>query len=194
MQQSFVADYLFYKQINKYGQNFNGKLPVGVAMLWWTPNITNLVAPKIGLSIKTLGLTVLSLFTPTRKCYGTLLLMNDVGMIVHRTKVLTKTPHFPFMKWDDLQISIWTHPGYQRQGLATLGVSYVLASEQMANQSFWYIVKKNNSPSIRVAEKCGFGKYAEGHRTKPLGISLAGSFVIDRLVDNEYPSLVPSLS
>ena len=192
MQQSFVADYFFYKRINRQERQLKKELPSGLVSNWWTPSFSSLAAPGIGWSAKAIGLTALSLLTSKRKSYGSLLIANDAGVIVHRTSALTKTPHFPFMEWGDLQFGTWTHPDYRCQGLAEFGLNYVLASEKSYNQTFWYIVRKANAPSIRVAEKCDFEKYAEGHRTKPLGISLFGSFVIDQRIQNSPSPLITS--
>jgi lipopolysaccharide/colanic/teichoic acid biosynthesis glycosyltransferase/RimJ/RimL family protein N-acetyltransferase len=119
--------------------------------------------------------------------YGRLFTNGDYGILaiyqgeelVHRSCVFPRYFRFPFMARNDLQIGdIWTDPEHRKKGLATLAILKILELESQPGRRFWYVVEKDNIPSIRVIEKTGFSMVASGIRTRHFGIGLLGCYMM----------------
>ena len=59
-------------------------------------------------------------------------------------------------KNDYYTIFLWTYPEHRGKGLATLMSKTMLQDLQLEYSHFYKTINKDNAPSIRVAEKCGF--------------------------------------
>lgn len=105
------------------------------------------------------------------------------GRVLHHLIVTPRWRRFPFMRPDDLQIgAVWTSPGARRQKLAANAIR--LAQRRFDGTRFWYVTDAENEASAALARECGFRLVAIGRRTRPLGSSLLGRFVIDRWVQS----------
>ncbi|HPJ07506.1 MAG TPA: GNAT family N-acetyltransferase [Deltaproteobacteria bacterium] len=106
--------------------------------------------------------------------------------VIHRTGVFPRYFRFPFMAQVDLQLGdLWTHPDYRSRGLATIAIKRVINEFASTGRRFWYVTDEDNSASIHVIEKAGFIRSGEGTRTKRLGVSLLGSYVLNEARLNE---------
>ena len=59
-------------------------------------------------------------------------------------------------KNDYYTIFLWTYPEHRGKGLATLMSKTMLQELQLEYNRFYKTISKDNIPSIKVAEKCGF--------------------------------------
>lgn len=67
------------------------------------------------------------------------------------------------MEKKDLQIGhLWTHNNYRGKNIAKYVTQKILQSTP--NQPYWFLTKRNNIPSISVAESNGFAKQGFGYR------------------------------
>lgn len=99
--------------------------------------------------------------------------------IVHRSCVFPRWFRFPFMRASDLQVGdTWTHPDHRGNGLASHALSAILHHCARPDRRFWYVVAKDNTPSLCVARKAGMQVAGEGCRQKRLGIGALGCYVI----------------
>lgn len=79
----------------------------------------------------------------------------------------------------DLQIGdTWTLPEMRGRGLAVHAVRFVLTQMQRPGRRFWYVVAEDNTPSIKVIEKCGFVLFGTGIRTSRYGLRMLGAFEV----------------
>jgi RimJ/RimL family protein N-acetyltransferase len=114
----------------------------------------------------------------TNRDYGLFVVYHD-NALVHYSGIFPPYFRFPFMEKDDLQIgNVWTCPNHRGRGIASFAIQAIIESELKPGRKIWYIVEKNNTPSIRVIEKAGFACVGHGTRTKRFGIRILGSFVI----------------
>jgi RimJ/RimL family protein N-acetyltransferase len=112
--------------------------------------------------------------------YG-LFLVHQGDRLVHRSGLFPRYARFPFMGRNDLQIGdVWTHPAHQNRGLASFAVQQILHVKAKPGRSIWYVVDATNLPSIRMVEKLGFVRVGVGVRSRRLGSSLLGQFVMNR--------------
>jgi RimJ/RimL family protein N-acetyltransferase len=105
--------------------------------------------------------------------------------LVHHSFVFPKFFRYPFMNSIDLQIgNTWTHPDHRCKGLACYAIQKIVNTISKPGRRFWYVVEKNNYPSIRVIEKCHFKLIGEGIRSKCCNLRLLGAFIIkNRIFD-----------
>lgn len=99
--------------------------------------------------------------------------------LVHRSLVTPRWYRFPDMGPHDLQIGdTWTDEEHRGRGLAkaAIGAIHQLWSGQY--ETMWYLVGNDNDASVRVIEACGYRLLGTGERTRPLGITALGQFVI----------------
>jgi RimJ/RimL family protein N-acetyltransferase len=88
---------------------------------------------------------------------------------------------------NDLQVGdTWTRPGYRGQGLATFAIHKIVEKLRRADRAFWYVVQEDNTSSIRVVEKAGFKLIGKGVKTKRMGLSLFGSYIIKENLVNRF--------
>ncbi|BDU75134.1 GNAT family N-acetyltransferase [Mesoterricola sediminis] len=96
--------------------------------------------------------------------YRVLLLAGPEGP-VHRTCLLPAHFRFPFMVPGDLQAAaLWTRGDLRGRGIALAGLRAALAT--VGEHRVWYMVREDNLPSIRLAEKAGFAFHARGGRRR----------------------------
>jgi ribosomal protein S18 acetylase RimI-like enzyme len=105
------------------------------------------------------------------------------GRVVHRLIVTPRWYRFPFMGADDLQIGdVWTAPEARRQQLARIAIAEAQRRFGADGTAIWYVVDARNRASAELARSCGYRHAAVGRRTRRLGLSLLGQYVVDRLV------------
>jgi RimJ/RimL family protein N-acetyltransferase len=98
---------------------------------------------------------------------------------VHHSLVQPKYFRVPALARDDLEItSTWTEPEFRGRGLAAFAIQEIVRRLGSPGRHFWYLTRENNLPSIRAAEKGGLVRFAEGKRTRRLGLRILGSFVV----------------
>ena len=108
------------------------------------------------------------------------------GQVLHRLIVTPAWYRFPFMAPDDLQIgALWTSREARRQQLAASAIGEAHRRFGSERSRFWYLTDAENVASGALARACGYRLVAVGRRTRPLGISLLGRFVVDRWVQRE---------
>jgi RimJ/RimL family protein N-acetyltransferase len=84
------------------------------------------------------------------------------------------------MRPNDLQIgAVWTLPDARRQQLATRAIHRAHRLFGSDGTRFWYVTDAGNLASAALARACGYRLVAIGRRTRPLGISMLGRFLID---------------
>lgn len=97
---------------------------------------------------------------------------------VHRTCLLPAHFRFPFMAPGDLQAAaLWTREDLRGRGIALAGLRAALATT--GGGRVWYMVREDNLPSIRLAEKAGFRFHARGGRRKGAVAGLLDRFELD---------------
>ena len=80
---------------------------------------------------------------------------------------------------EDLQIGdTWTSADHRGKGLAVFAIRKIVTEYARQGRRIWYLVDKNNPPSIKAAERAGLVRYGEGTRTKRFGLGLFGHFEI----------------
>jgi GNAT superfamily N-acetyltransferase len=173
-----MKDYLYYYFESEWDLPGHGALDDGYSCLMWRPSALK-VAPN-GLPLMTFGVWWvfhhLRVFANRR--YGVFVIYKD-GLAVHRSTVTPPYFRFPFMGRNDLQIGdTWTEEKFRGKGLASHSIRSIIQSNRSPGRRFWYVVGKDNEPSIRAARKAGFVKYGEGVRTKRFGLRALGSFEI----------------
>ena len=110
----------------------------------------------------------------------TLFLVRRDGVLVHRTCIFPRHYKFPFMAAGDLQAAaIWTAPELRGCGLGRTVLQEVLQRLADPARTLWYLVRDDNHPSIRLAEKCGFRLLGQGGLRSRLGLHQLGIFRMD---------------
>ena len=69
-------------------------------------------------------------------------------------------------KNDYYTVFLWTYPEHRSKGLATLMSKTMLQDLQLEYNHFYKTISKDNIPSIRVAEKCGFRTESDCVKTR----------------------------
>jgi len=100
--------------------------------------------------------------------------------LVHYSGFTPRYWRFPFLPDADLQIGdTWTDPAHRGRGLASYAVEEILEIKQRPDRRFWYVVGKENFPSIRVVERARFELVGVGEWRRPLGLKLLGSYIME---------------
>ena len=155
-----------------------GALEEGYAWEIWKPSFTEIV-PK-GMPLLPFGawwiLHHARIFS--NREYALFLIRHD-RTIVHRSVITPGYFRFPFMGKEDLQIGdTWTSAAHRGKGLAVFAIRRIVAEYARRGRRIWYLVGKDNLPSIRAAERAGLVRFGEGTRTKRLGVALLGQYEI----------------
>lgn len=174
--------YLFFVKDNNFPESkyTPSKLPLGVKYNYYKPRLWS-IAPK-GLKWKYpfplyWVLAYLSFF---KNDYYTILTIYHDRCLIHYTCLIPPFFQTPFMNDQDLQVGpIWTSKQFRRKGLAKFGISSMTSQYSQNIRKFWYIVRKENKPSIKLIDKLGFEYYGEGVKKNGLfGISALGKFIV----------------
>ncbi len=97
----------------------------------------------------------------------------------HYSVVLPKHFKTPFMRNSDLQIGpIGTSEKHRKKGLASFAIGEIMKKYGKEGTSFYYIVREDNEASRRLIESFGFSIFARAVKTKRLGLSFLGKFII----------------
>src|SRR5262245_52693364 len=111
--------------------------------------------------------------------YGVFLIYHR-DRLVHRSCLFPRYQRFPFMATNDLQIGdVWTDPAHQNRGLASFAIEQILYAKAKPGRALWYVVDAGNFTSIRMVEKLGFLRVGVGRRSRRLGLSLLGQFLLE---------------
>ena len=102
--------------------------------------------------------------------YEACLLVSSAGKVVAECVASEPSSRFPFMSVDDLQMGAVMVPANLRgNGLGTVLLRRVLL-QVVGSRRAWWVCRKDNLPSIKLAESCGFKRSGEVVRTVSLGI------------------------
>ena len=147
-----------------------------LTMELWRPRMTHPIPPEG--SVVPFG--IWSLFHYLR-IFSTreyaVLLMRQEGRVVGRACIIPAHFNFPFMKSGDLQVAgIWTDPALRRGGLGFRAVQEITRRLEDPHRVLWYMVREENAPSIRLAEKAHFQLCGRGERKRWLGLIPLGYF------------------
>jgi RimJ/RimL family protein N-acetyltransferase len=103
----------------------------------------------------------------------------DQGKLVHYSAFSPRYWRFPFLRDNDLQVGdTWTEPSYRGRGLALFALLQIIDEMEESGRDLWYVVARENHPSIAVADKAGFECVATGDWIKPWGIKLLGAYLM----------------
>jgi len=101
--------------------------------------------------------------------------------VAHLTLLHPSYFRFPFMEAADLQVGgLWTEPEHRRRGLAIAAVVRALELAAHSSGQVWYVVARQNFPSVALAEKLNFKRELEADRTSHLGLKLLGAYNVVR--------------
>lgn len=173
-------DYLYYYFDSEWEFSEPVSLEPGYSYVLWRPSFLN-VAPA-GLPVKTFGawwaFHHLRIFA--NRGFAVLLMFRD-GRVIQHSVLTPRYFRFPFMEKNDLQIgNTWTDARHRGKGLAAFAIRRLVDENRAPGRRFWYVVERNNKPSISAVKKAGFVKFGEGVRTRRLGLSILGSFEVRR--------------
>jgi len=159
---------------------FDAQPPVDIGIRHWRPAIDGPPrrAPMRGRNMCWWGMDRLGLFETHQ---FTEISLWRWGRMLHRLVLTPRWRRFPFMAPGDLQIGdLWTAPAAQRRGLARAAIA---EAHRLAGNAgrLWYVVDADNAASIALIESCGYRCVGTGRRTRPLGLALAGRFLLDEL-------------
>jgi len=83
----------------------------------------------------------------------------DSDNVAHYTYISPKVYRFPFMKKDDIQIGpCFTYQNYQKRGIYTLVLQYLISHYYKNGRNLWIYCNENNEASRKTIEKVGFKK------------------------------------
>jgi RimJ/RimL family protein N-acetyltransferase len=177
-ERSFGAQYVVYSYPGMRPTAGDTSLPDGYTARLWRPSLSEPLprgARKPTLAVWT-AFHVLGVFS--NREYGQLLISHE-RLLVHRSGVFPRSPRFPFMGSQDLQIgNTWTHPAHRGRGLARFAIREIVSRHARQGRTFWYIVEANNAASIRAVEAAGFARTSDSDRTSRFGSRLLGAYVL----------------
>ena len=111
--------------------------------------------------------------------YGVFIVRHN-NEVMHRSVVFPRFLRFPFMQAEDLQIGdTWTDDRYRGRGIASFAIQRIVGSwDGCPGRRFWYIVERDNLPSVRAATRAGLIMVGEGCRMDRWGFDLLGKYVL----------------
>jgi RimJ/RimL family protein N-acetyltransferase len=184
-------DYLFLKRTSR-PDPVSAVLPPGFRLVFWRP----------GFRLRPWGFPARPFLLwglwHRLKVYATpdygMALIYEGAQLVHRTCLLPAHFRFPFMVRGDLQTAgIWTRPDRRGMGLALVALQGSLRRMADPERTLWYMVREDNQPSLRLAEKGGFQLFGRGRKLPSRAFGLLGAFQITEVHDGRPPQLPPRL-
>lgn len=155
----------------------------GFRLQFWRPSWRQLLHPALP-ALPFLALSLLHLLHLFANRDFSVLLISQGSLLVHRACLFPAHFRFPFMAARDLQIAgLWTHPALRGRGLGLLALAEIL--RRYGGRTLWYLVREENTASIRLAEKAGLRLVGRGRRRKRLGLRVLGYFHLDGQVPKE---------
>jgi len=110
--------------------------------------------------------------------YHVVLIRNRHGKLAHYTVVLPPHFRFPFMQNADLQVGpIGTMIDHRRNHLALHALQHIVREYTDFHCLLWYVVRKENEPSIRLIEKMGFKAAGEGLKVRSRYLRLFSKYI-----------------
>lgn len=177
--------FLFY-QNRSPGEPAPGGLPAGLALEFWRPRWSRPLPAGFG-PLPFLGHSLLHFLRIFRSPDFAIVIIREGDAEVHHTCLFPAYFRFPFMAPGDLQAAgIWTRPDHRGRGLG--GLALQEAFRRHPGRTFWYMVRRDNQPSIRLAEKNGFQFAGRGDKfplpgLAALGLAVLGTYRITHGVD-----------
>ncbi len=167
--------FLFYKTRSLDGPA-TGTLPTGLTLEFWRPQWLRPLPRGFG-PLPFLGHSLLHFLGIFRSRDFAIVIIREGDAEVHHTCLFPAYFRFPFMDSGDLQAAgIWTRPDHRGQGLG--GLALQEAFRRHPGRTFWYMVRQDNRPSIRLAEKSGFQFAGRGDKFPLPGLAALGLAVL----------------
>ena len=171
---------LFYLKRSEDAGDPPGAAPPGYDCRIWTPAEGGLRPPGVTEKAFAVWRLFHALGVFSNREYGVFVAYHG-DALAHRSGIFPRYFRFPFMGADDLQIGdTWTAPEHRGRGLSSYALRRIMSERKNPGRAFWYLEEQGHAPSIRAAEKAGTRRAGEGRRTKRLGLSLLGRYVMDR--------------
>jgi SAM-dependent methyltransferase len=200
-----VDQIIYYKRFNEIS-NKAINVPHFYSGGIWKPSIFRLYPNGVkGIKRKLDFISVWSLYYLLNKFDKdglSVFLLYDQDKALHHSIVTKKSFKYPFMKEDDLQIGmIFTETEYRQKGLALCTINEILKRYKKPGRTIWYITKKDNIASRRLAEHFGFIEYTKAIRKRTFlfgvyhPVSENGKIMVELAESPEYSSIteVPGL-
>lgn len=170
------APYLFFKFTNPAPSE--PALPDGYQVRIWRPGWRSPPPTAIRDPVHWAWWLFHLLHLFTNRDFGVVLIEQE-GVLVHRSGVFPRYFRFPFMARADLQIGgTWTKPDQRGRGLAGAAIATALARLHRPGRVFWYIVDDANVASIRVIQRRGFLLAGRGARLPRLGMGALSYYAL----------------
>ena len=145
----------------------------------WRPTVCSVVAPGMRRLFGARRWLWHVLHIYANRDYS-ILVIYDGDSLVHRSFAVPQWFRYPFMGPNDLQIvNTWTVEKHRGQGLASFALSRIMAIHGRSDRRLWYMVREDNTASIRVVEKCGFSLVGCGHRLGRFGFRLLDYYQVE---------------
>lgn len=122
-----------------------------------------------------------------RNGIAVLLVHDRYGAVVHMAVIQGRYFKLRFMGPADIMVgSLFTRGDERNRGLATTALQYILQDlrRRRVDCDVWFLTSASNRASIRVAEKCGFRRVANGTRRLRVGTRLLGDFQITSTIEH----------
>ncbi len=168
--------YIFY-----YGKPSNlpiaRNLEAGYSFKIWRPKIYEMWPKGLFFSISVVWwlLHILRIFKNSE--YKIFLIYYNNKEVANYSVVLPKYFRTPFLGKNDLQIGpVGTAENHRRKGLAFSTIQKIFEFYKDRNIKFWYVARKENEPSLLLAEKIGLKKYGEGAKK-----GILKKFIIEKI-------------
>lgn len=161
--------YLFYEARGLVEQT--RELPGEYDWSIWRPRINRIIPPGTGQFRKRFAarwlIHQLRLFS--NRDYQVLLIRHrSSGELAHYSGATGRYWRWPFMGAEDMQIGdTWTHPAHRGRGLGKFALAVLLKQLARPGRRIWYVVEKDNAPSIAIALGAGMRLAGTGGRTHP---------------------------
>ncbi len=103
--------------------------------------------------------------------------------LAHACVVLPWHRKYGFMEVGDFEVGpVNTDSAHRRKGLAKIAIARIKKDFAESRGCLWYLTRVENTGSIRLAENCGFHRYAIGIKRVPLGIKAFARYEIESVV------------
>jgi len=154
-------------------------LPDRMTIALWKPATDGFPPPQARSLLNIFWWAISSLGMFARGDFTEVTIRRDEKLL-HRLIVTPRWYRFPFMGRSDLQLGdLWTVPDERGKGLALVAIRHVHHLLSGHEGRIWYIVDRDNRPSVRLIESFGYQLIGSGRRTSKYGLKLLGQYRMD---------------
>ena len=141
------------------------KLEAGYSFKIWRPKIYEFWPKGLFFSISVVWWLLHTLKIFKNSEYKIFLIYYNNREVANYSVVLPKYFRTPFLGKNDLQIGpVGTAENHRRKGLALYAIRKIIEFYKDRDIKFWYVARKENGPSLLLAEKIGLKKFGEGEK------------------------------